>query len=806
MKINKIIGTILAAMLCLSLAGAAAVSEERDVTPVMQNVSYGTVDVDDREIVLEFDLDYKDEIAKTLSAKDIELDYGFHAMTIKSINWNNDLTFNITLDGKIDRNFETAQVRLLTSAFTGDRDPADITFDIVKPQMFIDYDDISFTDGVLSLPVTLYQCEFVKTWDISHITLTGDVPFTVSGLKITNAENAVVELLTEGFDDIDSALKAVSNASLVISGKALTTINGTTMSLDMPFNEVIPTIEETAPNEDGTVQVLCRLIGSEKTLDSSLISLGGGFADKEAAFTISETGETLISFKVKPDGVNLTSGTITLAAGALTNPWGTPSEKFVYTRSISYDDIYGEETAEPEDGDAVATAALGFVPFDEIGEYSFMPYEETADLTYSEMGLIDIVGSLGPAANVFMIAYYSLGIGLKIASVAGYLPDGNAQTAKALNGIEGEISSLTALINNLSVDVSVENAKTRVQNFNRDLTAMNETRKQFYNEFDSEVRKLILEPSAEKALAGEIFDNYSQTEKDHAIREYERAYPIFKANKRLTKVQILEYFGGQYAYPIIFAKAAEKIGPKYYNTTVNGNRLTVAYITLCKQVSGGSYSQSILTDVDCVINGTYNWEGEAYPKRADYRAMIQARLYELGNFVDICMSTYDYDLDKSDAANAYTEAINYITTGAGLTRDRKFPSTNPSLDFCVTLNRKFRIVGALNHDREFADKDQLMLLKMRTNRLGRTLAEDFKAAGLILNGEPVTYLAAGPIRDRTKGFQPFGYTHWKNVDAYRMDDRGGIDLIDLEFYYYNLAMHNRLTMSENYDFAMLVRL
>jgi hypothetical protein len=793
MKFKRILSTLLAGVLSLSLLGAAAPAEET----TMENVNYGSVDVDDKEIVLEFDLDYKGEFAETISAADFELDYGFNTMTIKSIDWEDDMAFNITLDGKIDRNYETAQVRILSSAFTDGREKVDITFDVVKPQMFIDYQDIKLKDGILSLPISLYQCRFDKAAAVPHFTLTGDVPAKIKGVKKPSDTTAIIELEVTG--ELDEVLKAIDTAALdgaalEISGEALTTINGAAMNLDMPFEEVVPIIEETAVNADGTIQVLCRLFGYAGEIDTSLITLGGDFAYEEAAFAVSDNNETLISFKVAPaKDFDLISGTITLAAGALTNPWGTPSEELIYSRSISYDEVYNKASAEPEDG----AATMGFVPFDQIGEYSYMPYQEFSQIEASEMSIMGVLGTIGTIGSVFGAINNTQTLGEKVANFLGITEQADplAPVMKELGEIKQGISNLNVMINSLTVDVAVEGAKTRVNSFNEKLVSMEEFVKTINNEIEVEIRTMLRTSDAKTALAGELFDSLTPEEQEEAIERFTSAAASFKSNPNISNTTILIFLGGSKGNVtnIVFSKAAHKIGLKKYEGSPFSGIFVDDYKALCNYVIGGT-SQSILVDFDTIINGTYNWESEAYEKRGGYRVMVLSRLIDAGKALNICLDAYSIDYPKADLENAYNSAVRYITTGAGSTKDRSAGLAS-NKEFNVTINKTLTYYKAFGttkplftafanayQDPKMITTEELKLIKIRANRLGCSLRDDMALAGFTLPPKTGkdgghTYINAGNISSNGLAPNPGSMMdiQWGSP-GYYLDDKTSLEL------------------------------
>jgi hypothetical protein len=793
--------------MALSLMGAANNTEETSIDQINE-----TVDVDEKDIVLEFDLDYKDEFAATVSAKDFKLDYGFNTMTVKSIEWKDDMAFKVTLDGKIDKNYETAQVRILSSAFTDGRESVDITFDIVKPQMFIEYSDISFEDGVLKMPITLYQCKFEQKVDITNVSFTGDVPAEITAFKKIDDTNAVISMTVENYDDIDAVLKAfnkvgLDGAEIAVSGEALTTINGTAVDLTMPFAGVVPQIEETVPNEDGTLQVLCRLYGYNKTIDTSLITLGGNFAYSAdtAAFTISEDGETLMSFTVDPTKAEdlLLRGKLTLAAGALTNPWGTASEELSYERSISFEEpiSYSKETE---------AVSLEFIPFGEIGTYSYMPYTVITDEMYTPTSLASFFSSLSPISDSLEIVNSAIAFGTKIAQWAGWIEADDAPEMKILaeiKALQTQNTNLGLMIQNLSDEVGKQGAKTRIQNFETRLADLSAVTKEYTAEIDKEVRKLLRTGSADVILSGADYNSLSEKDKQTAKTNLETTIKNYSQTQ--SKAQIMASLGGNnsFAAKMLFAKAGETVGKSFYKYPVNGTTLNASFISLCNTVTTPG-TTNVLADFDEIINNTYNWEYEAFPFRDKFREMIISRLYESYSVLTKCIAA-DPDLtDASNVSTAYTNLYNYFRTGAGVSKDRNPANPSSNKGFCITANKVLTFVKSTDYwgansptfyrSDKFLHIDVAKQMKLRAVKLGRSIAADMKVNKILPREMKV--LACAPYTYTEYTFSV--YCHTKSIDAYDKTTSLAVSDYEISRRVYHLFQGDISTDTPNFYFRI----
>jgi hypothetical protein len=319
------------------------------------------------------------------------------------------------------------------------------------------------------------------------------------------------------------------------------------------------------------------------------------------------------------------------------------------------------------------------------------------------------------------------------------------------------------MINSLTVDVAVEGAKTRVNSFNEKLVSMEEFVKTFHNELEVEIRTMLRTSDAKTVLAGELFDSLTPEEQEEAIERFTSAAASFKSNPNISKTTILIFLGGskENVTNIVFSKAAQKIGLKKYEGSPFSGIFVDDYKALCNYVVGGT-SQSILVDFDTIINGTYNWESEAYEKRGGYRVMILSRLIDAGRALDLCLDAYSIDYPKADLQNAYNSAVRYVTTGAGSTKDRSAGLAS-NKEFNVTINKTliyYKNFGVSNpvipagamlsviKEPMMITIEELKLIKMRAVRLGRSLREDMSLAGFTLppnSGENGAYINAGEL-------------------------------------------------------------
>jgi hypothetical protein len=830
MKTNRLLATLLAGMLCFSLLGATAKTEDTDIPTV--DPTETTVDGDDEEVVLDFTLDDKDEFKKDLTADDFKLSYGFGNMTVKSIEWTGDLAFSVTLDGEIDKNFPSGEISVLASAFTNGGEEFDITYQIQKPVLYIAYDEYSFKDGVLGIPLTLTGCGFLKTASAADITITGADGFEVVDLTVVDAQNAYVNLSAEGYDNIDDALTALDNAaaengaSIEVSGNAVTTIEGGGMNLTVPFAAVVPMVEETSLNDDGTVQVLVRLFGysSEKAIDATYISLGGDFKydGGVTGVTLDETtGETLLSFPI--DATKAASedymilGTITLASGAMKNPWGTMSKAQTDRLSVSLEEAFlvpvEEETAET----AETAETMGYVPFEEIGTYSYMPYEDEkpevlqvqTELKLLVDGLKLIPGSellSKPLAKFNKIYDYAQ----KLGSFFGLFPEKESKEQQILNSLknlEKAISNVNTAVQQLREELLEESAKTRIRSFHTELAAIHSTVKLYQDAVKANTitqlkpsgmtrAKVLTKEFAEELLSCVEYEDLTKAEQEAAIALVNSTSQKLYSGQINTAEEVIASLGGKNSNTakIVLGKVGSVVGEEYFKTTVNGHKFPVSFMVVCNEITGITGGHSIVKDVDDMIESTYNWENETTSNRVAYRTFLSSCLLEASNVLSMCYYGYDPNMSTATEADAYNAAYNYYMTGAGKVTWH-IPQATQIEQYCITLGKtliledsekwtKIKMWNATGVLKE----DDLKKIMMRAHNLGRSLEEDMRAGyleQLRFDGPVRTTIFVGPVKEEKNVWYGVVGRSAKYFDI--NDKTGKMTAKEMDLFYYSYA-------------------
>jgi hypothetical protein len=552
-------------------AESQLITQDQEVLETQDVKTYGlstdrkAVDIVDTRLVFECALE-GGTLADTLTVSDFELSYGLDSMTIESVQRLGDTRAKLTLAGEVLDEYDTGTVTLLSSGIAGGESSVSFELELLKPQAMIDYHEISMKDGILSLPITLYQCAFLQPQaaDVKNYSLTGldDPNISVSGVEIVNDMDAVVHLTANGYGDMDDVLKALddaaaySGAALEISGEALNTVEGAAISLDMPFASVVPQLTATKPNGDGSLQAyfLLRGYASDEIIDGAYISLGGDFLYEseraEHSYSLTPSGETHISFTVgarADDDDEAITGTITLAAGALTNPWGTLSKELTYVRSVSLEAaglVAPDDTGDTSDtGDAGATdlgtlstnsklfglsagaTEAEIVPLmrpngpgedpDYDGDFDFITGDEYDELFDAEIagyfdgpGLMDateafdkftdaVTNALGyvkTAVKVFGAIKSVYEIGRQAAEWFGWVEPketATGQMLKAVKGLNTAVANLSAQVKLLTYEVIYQSKKTTIQGVENRLIGLQETIKNFDTDLTGEVRRML---------------------------------------------------------------------------------------------------------------------------------------------------------------------------------------------------------------------------------------------------------------------------------------------------------------------------
>ncbi|MDR0951538.1 MAG: hypothetical protein LBM18_01265 [Oscillospiraceae bacterium] len=775
-------------------------------------------------------------LTDTLSAADFKLHYGLSSMTIDGIERLDDTRLSLTLTGEINNVYDSAQVTLLSSGIVGGDSNASVYLELLKPQVIIDYHDITMNAGTLSIPITLYQCAFVDTASAEDFSLIGmdGVEIYISDFELQGETDAILSFMADGYSDIDEALialdkAAISGAALVIDGQALNTEEGTAIGLNIPFVHVAPDFREITLNSDGSLKVTCLLSGysSDKMIDPSYITLGGDFVKEpeaqESSFTLTPEGETLFSFTVTADAASsdhLIAGTICLAPGAFNNPWGTPSIELVYERVIHPDDVGGVTPSTISSSQAqspgLAPEALtnALVTPGEGLVFDHAIQNGAAEMQPVTVGLglggfdifVEAIEGFTKTMEVFDSFSSLVEFGTEIATWFGWISPEEVAMEKVLNALEGldlSISNLSTQVKSLSAETKMEGSESRVREFGSSLENLHKFVQSFDTVLEGEIRQMLVSSTAEDLLSGEIYDSLSSADKQQALDLAQAAITGYNnsvsAGSRLTKAKITEALGGgdSNAAVIVLGKAGKKIGTEFYNKEVNGNDFYTEFTSICTEVTGEGFNQSILVDLDYMADYTYNWEKEAYPVRNYYRNYIQSVLFETGELLNFCVAAYNPEMDTAALNASYNRVMTYITQGDGKTTNRDPSQTGRLLPaaYCTTLDRTVKVAedmntalddGKLEEGKDILDRQDLRQIKEGAMRLGRSLLEDFTAGGLYIASDLVdfSFICARP-------YERIGYNYAmtvpvveRNAYVYDSGDKTSLDMESKMVYSY----------------------
>ncbi len=284
-----------------------------------------------------------------ISEKDIYLDNAFSDMKIESVS-SSDKNLTVQLKGSPVRNeVGTYQWGAIKVKPSGIKDGyADVTskIDIQLATVNIDTATLKFENGKIKADLKVYGIVDINTLTKDNIIIDGTA---VEAAEKADDNTVKLTLTADG-------VKSANDFADLIGGKAMKIGDyETTVSvLQASFYPVFDYVEADGDNLKLTLKLYANSGTFDKNIKADAISFADDFKDAKAeSVTVdSDTVATLI-FSVPANGQTTETmslnGTVTLAAGALTNAWGDKtSNDTSYTRDYSGESLGREVTLNAE--------------------------------------------------------------------------------------------------------------------------------------------------------------------------------------------------------------------------------------------------------------------------------------------------------------------------------------------------------------------------------------------------------------------------------------------------------------------------
>ena len=311
-------------------ASAEVVYPEITLTPDVENV---VSDATQAKVTLAIDgSTFEDGI----SEKDIYLDNAFSDMEIESVS-SSDKNLTVQLKGSPVRNvagaYQWGSVNVKPSGITDGYADVSSKIDIKLATVNIDASTLKFENGKINADLKVYGVVDINTLTKDNIRIDGAA---VEAAEKTDDNTIKLTLAADG-------VSSVNDFADTVGGKKMTLDDyETTVAVSQAsFYPVFDYVEENGDNLKLTLKLYANSGTFDKNIKKDAISFADDFKEAKAEsvtvdsdtlatllLSVPANGQTTETFKM--------NGTVTLAAGSLTNVWGdATSAEASYTRDYS---------------------------------------------------------------------------------------------------------------------------------------------------------------------------------------------------------------------------------------------------------------------------------------------------------------------------------------------------------------------------------------------------------------------------------------------------------------------------------------
>lgn len=549
-----------------------------------------------------------------ISENDIYLNNAFSDMEIESVS-SSDKNLTVQLKGSPVRNeagaYQWGSINVKPSGITDGY--ADVTskIDIQLASAYIDTATLKFENGKINADLKVYGIVDINTLTKDNIVIDGA---TVEVAEKTDENTVKLTIASDG-------VKSINDFADLFGGKAMklgdyeTTVTVSQAS----FYPVFDYVEEDGDN----LKIILKLYANGGTFDEKLktdaISFADDFKDAkvDSVKVDSDTVATLI-LSVPANGQTTETmkmnGTVTLAAGSLTNAWGDKTSKeSAYTRD------YSGETL----GRQLSGGGKLFGPGDVVSEADIESAKKAAEA----------VKSLSEELSEFGQLFTYAGYGFKVIStfktileIAGAIQSEHAQIMEQFTKINQKLDQMMEEIQNIRQDiVNVQKNEIRTQ-----LETYNTT----IDKLDSKVNT--------------VSSVYSRATKDLAKSDSRFADLDWD---NMSDEEAAELSGILIDYIL---EKGENVKDKNYYDFVNSDfaEMKSAFESIAKSVSRQTSDNPIsLYDESCSLS--YNFDTQAYAFRVGQRVAVRELLAKAYSEIAI---RYDALNDPDNANMAVIDA------------------------------------------------------------------------------------------------------------------------------------------------------
>ena len=429
-----------------------------------------------------------------ISEKDIVLDNAFSDMTVESVSAS-DKNLTVQLKGSPVRNeagaYQWGAIKVKPSGIKDGYADVASKIDIRLASVNMDTAALTFENGKISADLKVYGIVDINTLTKDNIQIDGAA---VEAAEKTDDNTVKLTIAADG-------VRSVNDFADRIGGKAMTLGDYETAVpvAQAGFRPVFDYVEE----DGDDLKITLKLYADNGTFDKDLKADAVGFADDfkdarvESVTVDSDTLATLI-LSVPANGQTTEtfkmSGTVTLAAGSLTNAWGDKTSK---EASCTRD--YSGETL----GRAVS---LNVDTLLEIKKYT-----RGKDTTF---GCILYWG--GVAGKVYSI-------GKSILEAAGVLESDQARLLREFAGINAKLDQISGQIDTLRQEIKglVErDIQNKLSDYNSDMELLNKKIRDVSFVYDRARKDLATQDEAYANIDWEKMTDEEASEYNHVLIEY----------------------------------------------------------------------------------------------------------------------------------------------------------------------------------------------------------------------------------------------------------------------------------------------
>ena len=429
-----------------------------------------------------------------ISEKDIYLDNAFSDMKIESVS-SSDKNLTVQLKGSPVRNeagaYQWGAIKVKPSGIKDGY--ADVTskIDIQLATVNMDTSTLKFENGKINADLKVYGIVDINTLTKDNIKIDGAA---VEAAEKADDNTVKLTLSADG-------VKSVNDFADLIGGKAMKLGDyETTVSVSQAsFYPVFDYVEADGDNLKLTLKLYASSGTFDKNIKADAISFADDFKDAKAeSVTVdSDTVATLI-LSVPANGQTTENfkmnGTVTLAAGALTNAWGDKTSKETsFTRDYSGESLGKEVT---------------------LNEETLLEIQKYTEGLNTTFGKICHYG--GIAGQVFSI-------GKSILEAAGVLESDQARLLRELAGINEKLDKISDQIYSVRKDIEglvQRDIQNKLSGYNSDMELLNKKIRDVSYVYDRARKDLAKTDEAYANIDWENLTDEEASKYNHVLIEY----------------------------------------------------------------------------------------------------------------------------------------------------------------------------------------------------------------------------------------------------------------------------------------------